>query len=121
MQAKFDMWKFLKILRRFVFPFVWTVWRRGNKVGGDGLVIPYWAAVCWIAQGSGLESHCGDIFFAISLREEIINSIATRGLRPIALRCHMMSRGWSEQLHKDRVSWSGGCTNIQQQPLLIIE
>jgi hypothetical protein len=26
-----------------------------RSVGGDGLVVPSWLALCWIAQGSGLD------------------------------------------------------------------
>jgi hypothetical protein len=40
-------------------------------VGGDGLVVPSWLALCWIAQGSGFESQRGHLFFGISPRGEI--------------------------------------------------
>jgi hypothetical protein len=32
---------------------------------------PSWLALCWIAQGSGLESQCGQLLFGISPRGEI--------------------------------------------------
>jgi hypothetical protein len=40
-------------------------------VGRDGLVVPSWLALCWIAQGSGFESQRGLLFFGISPRDEI--------------------------------------------------
>jgi hypothetical protein len=42
-----------------------------RNAGGDGLVVPSWLALCWIAQGSGFESQRGHIFFGISPRGEI--------------------------------------------------
>jgi hypothetical protein len=44
---------------------------QGGEDGGDGLVVPSWLALCWIAQGSGSESQRGDLFFGISSRGEI--------------------------------------------------
>jgi hypothetical protein len=41
------------------------------SVGGDGLVVPSWLALCWIAQGSGFESQRGHLFFGISPWGEI--------------------------------------------------
>jgi hypothetical protein len=49
-------------------------------VGGDGLVIPSWPALCWIAQGSGFESQRGHPFFGISLRGEISQEGFVQGL-----------------------------------------
>jgi hypothetical protein len=42
-----------------------------QEVGGDGLVVPSWLALCWIAQGSGFESQRRHLFFGISPRGEI--------------------------------------------------
>jgi hypothetical protein len=38
---------------------------------GDGLVVPSWLALCWIAQGSGFESQRRHLFFGISPWGEI--------------------------------------------------
>jgi hypothetical protein len=45
-------------------------------VGGDGLVVPSWLALCWIVQGSGLESQRGHLFFGISPEEEEVGFLA---------------------------------------------
>jgi hypothetical protein len=49
-------------------------------VGGDGLVVPPWLAMCWIAQGSGFEPQRGHLFFGISPREEISQEGFVQGL-----------------------------------------
>jgi hypothetical protein len=49
-------------------------------VGGDGLVVPSWLALCWIAQGSGLESQRGHLFLGISPRGEISQEGFVQGL-----------------------------------------
>jgi hypothetical protein len=49
-------------------------------VGGDGLVVPSWLALCWIAQGPGFESQRGHIFFGISPRGEISQEGFVQGL-----------------------------------------
>jgi hypothetical protein len=48
-------------------------------VGGDGLVVPSWLALCWIAQGSEFESQRGHLF-GISLRGEISQEDFAQGL-----------------------------------------
>jgi hypothetical protein len=48
-------------------------------VGGDGLVVPSWLALCWIAQGSGFESQRGHLFFG-SPRGEISQEGFFQGL-----------------------------------------
>jgi hypothetical protein len=45
-------------------------------VGGDGLVVPSWLALCWIAQGSGFESQRGHL----SPRGEISQKGFSQGL-----------------------------------------
>jgi hypothetical protein len=50
------------------------------SVGGDGLVVPSWIALCWIAQGSGFESQRGHLFFGISSRGEISQEGFVQGL-----------------------------------------
>jgi hypothetical protein len=40
-------------------------------VGGDGLVVPSWLALCWIAEGPGFKSQRGHLFFGISPRAKI--------------------------------------------------
>jgi hypothetical protein len=52
----------------------------GEVVGGDGLVVPSWLALCWIAQGSGFESQRGHRFFGISPRGEISQEGFVQGL-----------------------------------------
>jgi hypothetical protein len=49
-------------------------------VGGDGLVVPSWLALCWIAQGSGFESQRGHLFFGISPRRKISQEGFAQGL-----------------------------------------
>jgi hypothetical protein len=49
-------------------------------VGGDGLVVPSWLDLCWIAQGSGFEPQRGHIFFGISPRGEISQEGFAQGL-----------------------------------------
>jgi hypothetical protein len=58
-------------------------------VGGDGLVVPCWLALCWIAQGSGFESQRGHLFFGISPRGEISQEGFVQGLvsPPATSRC----------------------------------
>jgi hypothetical protein len=51
-----------------------------DKVGGDSLVVPSWLALCWIALGSGFESHRGHLFFGISPRGEISQEGFSQGL-----------------------------------------
>jgi hypothetical protein len=36
----------------------------GEHMGfvGDGLVVPSWLALCWVAQGSGFESQRGHLY-----------------------------------------------------------
>jgi hypothetical protein len=50
------------------------------SVGGDGLVVPSWLAVCWIALGSGFESQRGHLFFGISPQGEISQGGFAQGL-----------------------------------------
>jgi hypothetical protein len=50
------------------------------KVGGDGLVVSSWLALCWIAQDSGFESQRGHLFFGISPRGEISQEGFAQGL-----------------------------------------
>jgi hypothetical protein len=40
------------------------------SVGGDGLVVPSWLALCWIEQGPGSEPQHGHLFFGISPQGE---------------------------------------------------
>jgi hypothetical protein len=49
-------------------------------VGEDGLVVPSWLALCWIALGSGFESQRGHLFFGISPRGEISQEGFVEGL-----------------------------------------
>jgi hypothetical protein len=49
-------------------------------VGGDGLVVPSWLALCWIALGSGFESQRGHLFFGIPPRGEIQQEGFSQGL-----------------------------------------
>jgi hypothetical protein len=49
-------------------------------VGGDGLVVPPWLALCWIAQGPGFKSQRGHLFFGISPRGEISQEGFAEGL-----------------------------------------
>jgi hypothetical protein len=51
--------------------------------GGDGLVIPSWPALCWIAQGSGFESQRGLLFFGISPQGEISQDGFVQGWFPL--------------------------------------
>jgi hypothetical protein len=51
-----------------------------RSVDGDGLVVPSWLALCWIALGSGFVSQCGHLFFGISPREEISQEGFIQGL-----------------------------------------
>jgi hypothetical protein len=53
---------------------------RNIHVGGDGLVVPSWLALCWIAQGSGFESQHGHLFLGISPRGEISQEGFSQGL-----------------------------------------
>jgi hypothetical protein len=50
------------------------------RVGGDGLVVPSWLALCWIAQGSGFESQRGHLFFGILPRGDISQEGFAQGL-----------------------------------------
>jgi hypothetical protein len=49
-------------------------------VGRDGLVVPSWLALSWLAQGPGFESQRGHLFFGISPRGEISQGGFVRGL-----------------------------------------
>jgi hypothetical protein len=40
-------------------------------VGGDGLVVPSWLALCWIAQGFGFEFQRGHLVFGVCPRGDI--------------------------------------------------
>jgi hypothetical protein len=51
-----------------------------NFVGGDGLVVPSWLALCWIALGSGFKSQRGHLFFGISPRGEMSQEDFVQGL-----------------------------------------
>jgi hypothetical protein len=57
-----------------------------HVVGGDGLVVPSWLALCWIAQGSGFESQRGHLFFGIPSRGEISQEGFVQGL--VSPPCH---------------------------------
>jgi hypothetical protein len=49
-------------------------------VGGDGLVVPSWLVLYWIAQGSRFKSQRGHLFFGISPRGEISQEGFAQGL-----------------------------------------
>jgi hypothetical protein len=51
-----------------------------NAVGRDGLVVPSWLVLCWIAQGSGFGSQRGHLFFGILPRREISQEGFVQGL-----------------------------------------
>jgi hypothetical protein len=51
-----------------------------SLVGGDGLVVPSWLALCWIVLGSGFESQRGHLFFGISPWEETSQEGFAQGL-----------------------------------------
>jgi hypothetical protein len=52
-------------------------------VDGDGLVVPSWLALWWIAQGSGFESQRGHLFFGISHGGRYHRSVLPRGWFPL--------------------------------------
>jgi hypothetical protein len=52
-------------IRTFALAHIYSI------VGGDGLVVPSWLALCRIAQGSGFESQRGHLFLGISPLGEI--------------------------------------------------
>jgi hypothetical protein len=43
-------------------------------------VVPFWLALCWIAQGSGFEPRRGHLFFGILPRGEISQEGFVQGL-----------------------------------------
>jgi hypothetical protein len=90
-------------------------------VGGDGLAVPSWLALCWIALGSGFESQRGHLFFGISPRGEMSQEGFIQGLvsppatsryigsvRIISedFRCCACVSGWMLESVKKMGGWS---------------
>jgi hypothetical protein len=74
----------LKYIHRWEYSAIrWDLLNGSNKVGGGGLVVPSWLAVCWVAQGSGFESQRRHLFFGIYPRGEISQEGFVQGWFPL--------------------------------------
>jgi hypothetical protein len=67
-------------------------------VGGDGLVVPSWLALCWIAQGSVFEPQREHLFFGISPRGDITGGFCPGAGFP---SCHKSIYRVSEDKFRD--------------------